>query len=257
MNTFKGNEAKNLTLFFKENKDKIHPDIFNKVAKLVEAGSLTWNAAELFFERLTDLGLVMSLEFTGLLKSPEDIVDCVGMTTRKIGDVTLETSIENDIYYILVQQVIETSKLYTSTPHLQAKILKGRSNEVVYNIIKGINDINGALAIGWEAWVDAIYLYFYNYIKTLKCTLAKNVSSGLVRTTLNNVPLSKKTVIFYNNNCTLTYMDIFALLTGEELVTRSQFKSRLDAIAYERKISKAMAKVHETANMLKVKYTLD
>lgn len=237
---FKHNEEKSLTLFFIDNYAIIHPEILAVVEHTLEKYKVCINEVDLFLKRLNEVGLEPS-------PKPETcwaFSNLVGIQTEK--DDLYGRSFDKTIFYLLLE------------PHLGAyglKIVSGIkmwNNLDNYDFMLSIHNINDALLKGLDAWVDAIYLYQYNLIKNLSCTLAKSPTSTLV--TMEG--FKNKDKIFMPSD--QMYSQLFQSLasTDIDVFKRHRFNTRLDAIASKKRLDNTLTKLRLKATCLEMKYNL-
>lgn len=228
---FKHNNERSLILFFIDNSTIIHPEILAMVQPILKG-------YQAFFEELKELGPE---------QDESDVRKAFSVFMK--GDLFVG-SLEEPIFHALLDAYLDEDGLRTVS---EIETWMGFSK--FYDIILDIHGINDALVEGIEAWEDAIYLYRYNFIKDIKCKLAKSPTSKLVMITgLKNGTRLKHGVTSYG-----LLEALLQSAVGRDIIIyedRHWFNTRLDAIAYERQLAKALDAQHEKANALVVKYAL-
>lgn len=260
---FKHNDEKNLALFFIDNSKIIHPEILSVVSPILRKYSTLINAANLFLSKLEEAELEHNstlvvnakdiwssrlnragLEYTGndKLETSMDIGKLVGVTIE--GHELYGLSFNKMIFQLLLADYLDGNREETfSDEH------KWWDNAGIYDFILSIQDVNDALAQGIDAWEDAIYLYRYNIIKDWQGKLAKSPTSALVRMTgFGDGEMS-----------TWNAAVIVETLFEEEGMGpydngQRRFNSRLDAIAYVRRLDNILRRLKIKAEQLKGKY---
>lgn len=231
-----------------KDKDLLHTEIVDILRPALVKYDVLYTASEDFFGSLTSEGMryagkgdatdiflmsmLLKVDIGGLTPTQITCVDNKTGHVRRQGNDQLNLSAY--AHYLLMTA-------YFDSILVKALMLRFIHSSTHIETIRDIHAINNGLTEGLDAWRDAVFLYYYRAMKSVKYTLAKSSKSARVTFSVTHALMDEM------------YTDAMFLLTGQELEGKTHtFDTRVDAIAFVKKLDE----IHQRGKDLEAKYSV-